>query len=75
MLTLSVKAASIAGAIFNDKDDKKGQQDSYQNHLQSILRQLCNFPDTSSICYHCFCTATAELIAYTLEYIRFLPTS
>jgi len=36
MLTLSVKAASIAGAIFNDKDDKKGQQDSYQNHLQSI---------------------------------------
>ena len=32
-----VKAASIAGAIFNHKNDKMGQQDSYRNHFQSRL--------------------------------------
>jgi hypothetical protein len=24
------------------------------------------------MCYHCFCAGAAELIAYTVEYIRFL---
>jgi hypothetical protein len=67
-----VKAASIAGAIFNHKNDKMGQQDSYRNHFQSILGRPCNFPDTSSIRYHCFCAGAAELIAYTAEYIKFL---
>lgn len=67
-----VKAASIAGAIFNHKDDKKGQQDTYRMHFQSILGRPCNFPDTSSIRYHCYCAASAELIAYTPEYIKFL---
>ena len=67
-----VKVASIAGAIFNHNNDKKGQQNSYRNHFQSILRRLCNFSDTSSIHYHCFCAAAAELIAYTPEYIKFL---
>jgi hypothetical protein len=67
-----VKAASIAGAIFNHKDDKKGQQDSYRYHFQSVLGRPCNFPDTSSIRYHCFCAAAAELIAYTPDYLEFL---
>ena len=70
--TGGIKAASIAGAIFNHNNDKKGQQDSYQNHFQSILGWLCNFPDTSSICYHLFCAAAAEFIAYTPEYIKFI---
>lgn len=59
-----VKAVSIAGVILNHNNDKKGQQDSYQMHFQSILGQPCNFPDTSSIRYHCFCAGAAELIAY-----------
>jgi hypothetical protein len=69
-----VKAAGIAGAIFNHKDDKKGQQDSYRYQFQAILGHPCNFPDTSSIRYHCFCVAAAELIAYTPEYLVFLDT-
>ncbi|KZP31244.1 hypothetical protein FIBSPDRAFT_907821 [Athelia psychrophila] len=67
-----VKAASIAGAILNHKDDKKGQQDTYRMYFKSILGRSCNFPDTSNTRYHCYCAAAAELIAYTPEYIHFL---
>lgn len=67
-----VKAASIAGAILNHKDDKKGQQDTYRMYFHRILGRPCNFPDTSSIRYHCFAAGAAELIAYTPEYIEFL---
>jgi len=31
-----VKAASIAGAIFNHKDDKKGQQDTFGGGLSNL---------------------------------------
>lgn len=67
-----IKAAIISGEMFNNKDDKKGHQDTYCMHFQKLMHRPCNFPDTSNICYHCYCTAGAELIAYTAEYIRFL---
>jgi hypothetical protein len=56
-----VKAASIAGAIFNHKDDKKGQQHTFswwcQNHgIPST------FPDTSNTRYGSHCDAAAVLI-------------
>jgi len=42
-----IKAASIAGAIFNNKDDKKGQQDTYKFWFEGEGISL-NFPDTSN---------------------------
>jgi len=44
-----VKATSLAGAIFNHKDDKKGQQDTLQAFLTVKLRYPIAFPDTSNI--------------------------
>lgn len=67
-----VKAVSIAGVILNHKDNKKGQQDMYHMYFHCVLGCPCNFPDTSSIRYHCFAAGAAELIAYTLEYIEFM---
>jgi hypothetical protein len=42
-----IKAASIAGAIFNNKDDKKGQQDTYKFWFEA-QGILFNFPDTNN---------------------------
>ena len=47
-----VKATTLAGAIFNNKDDKKGQQDTLQAFLITKLGYSISFPDTSNICYH-----------------------
>lgn len=67
-----VKACSLAGAIFNHKDDKKGQQDLHRIYFEKIKGHATTFPDTSSIRYHCYCDAAAELITYLPHYITFL---
>jgi hypothetical protein len=66
-----VKVASIAGAIFNHKDDKKGQQHTFswwcQNHgIPST------FPDTSNTRYGSHCDAAAVLIQYQAKLLEFL---
>jgi hypothetical protein len=67
-----VKATSLAGAIFNHKDDKKGQQDSVQAFMLVELSYCFPFPDTSNIHYHSHCAAALELIIHLPLYIRFL---
>jgi hypothetical protein len=68
-----VKTTSIAGAIFNHKDDKKGQQDSHRIFFQAIKDGASTkFPDTSSIRYQSYCRAAAELLAYLHHYQAFL---
>jgi hypothetical protein len=67
-----VKATSLAGVIFNDKDDKKGQQDSLQAFLITKLGYPITFPDTSNICYHSHAHAATELILHHSLYIEFL---
>lgn len=39
-----VKAASLAGGIFNNKDDKKGQQDFHRHWFETIFNYSFNFP-------------------------------
>jgi hypothetical protein len=67
-----VKATSLAGAIFNHKDDKKGQQDSVQAFMLVELGYGVPFPDTSNICYYSHCAAALELIIHISLYIKFL---
>lgn len=43
-----VKAASIAGHIFSNKDDKKGYQDLHKRHFEPITGKWVQFPDTSN---------------------------
>ncbi|KAG2337689.1 hypothetical protein BDR05DRAFT_1004857 [Suillus weaverae] len=57
-----VKVASIAGALFNHKDDKKG----------NVKGALKKFPDTSNTRYHSHCDAATELIKYLKHYLDFL---
>ncbi|KAE9401716.1 hypothetical protein BT96DRAFT_817577 [Gymnopus androsaceus JB14] len=67
-----VKAARLAGAIFNHKDDKKGQHNVYKAFFMERLGYVIDFPDTSSIHYQLYCNAAAELIVHLPLYIEFL---
>ncbi|KAF7346731.1 hypothetical protein MSAN_01811400 [Mycena sanguinolenta] len=64
-----VKTCALAGAIFNNKDDKKGQADK---HVDFMTRKLgkphARFPDTSNTRFGSHGNAAAELITYLPEY-------
>ena len=66
-----VKTASIAGAIFNHKDDKKGQQDTFRWWFKQSGIPI-NFPNTSSNRYGSYCAAAAVLLQYRDKFLTFL---
>lgn len=66
------KATTLAGMIFNHKDNKKGQQDTYQWYFFSVLGYAVRFPDTSNTRYGSHCDAAAELLTHLPLYIEFL---
>jgi len=67
-----VKATTLAGKIFHDKDDKKGQQDFFRYYFENELGHSVNFPDTSNTRYGSHCEAASEIIAHLDVYIRFM---
>jgi hypothetical protein len=66
-----VKAASLAGAIFNHKDDKKGQQDTFKWWFQMAGIPI-SFPDTSNNRYGTYCEAAGLLLLYHDKFLEFL---
>ncbi|GJE89766.1 hypothetical protein PsYK624_058730 [Phanerochaete sordida] len=68
----AVKLASLAGSIFNHKDSKKGQHDTYLYHFLQLTGRTLTFPDTSNTRYQSYCLASAELLTHRLIYIQFL---
>ncbi|TFY83099.1 hypothetical protein EWM64_g903 [Hericium alpestre] len=73
-----VKLTSLAGAIFNNKDDKKGDQDIHRWHFEQVKRRLENkkcavkFPSTSNMCFQSHCDGAGELVTYCSDYVAFL---
>lgn len=67
-----VKLASLAGALFANKDKKKGQQDTYRIFFWNKLSYDVPFPGTSSVRYQSFYKASAVLIKYRHLYLEFL---
>ncbi|KAF8209626.1 hypothetical protein K438DRAFT_2063060 [Mycena galopus ATCC 62051] len=64
-----VKACALAGAIFNNKDDKKGQGDKhvdFMSHERGTRHR--RFPDTSNTRFGSHGDAAAELITHLLLY-------
>ncbi|KAJ7120405.1 hypothetical protein C8R44DRAFT_737216 [Mycena epipterygia] len=65
-----VKICALAGAIFNHKDDKKGQADKHVDFMtRKTGKPHSRFPDTSNARFGTFGGASAELITYILEYL------
>ncbi|KAF7364655.1 hypothetical protein MVEN_00335000 [Mycena venus] len=60
-----VKACALAGAIFNNKDDKKGQGDRHIDFMTRKLgKQHKRFPNTSNTRFGSYSDASAELITH-----------
>ncbi|KAF7349788.1 hypothetical protein MVEN_01278800 [Mycena venus] len=65
-----VKLCELLGLLLNNKDDKKGQQDSHgvyfsaHEHIGYSIR----FPDTSNTRYGCYSEAAAEIIVNLTVY-------
>ncbi len=68
----AVKLTSLAGALFNHQDDKKGQHDTYLFYFREVVGQSVRFPDTSNTRYQSHCAAAAELLVNREHYLRFL---
>jgi len=68
----AVKLTSLAGAVFSNKDKKKGQQDSLQVYLEETIGYMVRFLDTSNTHYQCHCDAAVELIIQLVFYWHFL---
>jgi hypothetical protein len=67
-----VKLAGLAGLIFNNKNDKIGQQDVHQHFFLAKGIQTSKFPDTSNTRYQSYCAAAAVLITYLALYVEFM---
>ena len=57
----AVKVASLAGALFNHKDDKKGHHDIFRIFCEFQLGYIITFPDTSNTWYQYYCQAAGGL--------------
>ncbi|KAF8193696.1 hypothetical protein BJ912DRAFT_1091697 [Pholiota molesta] len=66
------KLTSLAGAIFNHKDEKKGQGDTFRIFFENALGYLISFPDTSNTRYQSHCEASAALLLHLSLYTKFL---
>ncbi|THU81616.1 hypothetical protein K435DRAFT_808933 [Dendrothele bispora CBS 962.96] len=66
-----VKAMDLAGALFNNKDDKKGQGDIHVNHFKQLFgKNHRRFPDTSNTRFGSHGFAACEVIKHLDAYIN-----
>jgi hypothetical protein len=67
-----VKLAGLAGMLFNNKNDKIGQQDMHEQFFRYKNIKKNKFPDTGNTQYQSHCTAAEELIKHLSLYIEFM---
>ncbi|TFY78770.1 hypothetical protein EWM64_g5238 [Hericium alpestre] len=67
-----MKTTALAGAIFRNKYEKKGQQDNFQWFFTSVLGYMVQFPDTSNTRFGSHCDAASELLVHLTIFIEFL---
>jgi hypothetical protein len=68
----AVKVTGLAGTMFNHKDDKKGQQNTYRFFMEVVFGYIMSFPDTSNTRYQTFCLAATVLIIYLDTFIQLI---
>ncbi|KXN84528.1 hypothetical protein AN958_12387 [Leucoagaricus sp. SymC.cos] len=70
------KTAAISGALFRNKDSKKGQGDSYAYHFLEVCRArgiaFHGFPDTSNVRFGTYAQAASVLLVLRPEFLEFL---
>jgi hypothetical protein len=67
-----VKLTELAGAIFKNREDKKGQQETTKYYAEHELGVPIDFPGTSTIQYALHSEAATMLIRHRPFFIRLL---
>ncbi|TEB21613.1 hypothetical protein FA13DRAFT_1757501 [Coprinellus micaceus] len=57
-----IKCAQLAGAVLNNKLDKKGHHDLFQWWWKKVVNKAFTFPDMSNTGFRSYCKAAIELI-------------
>ncbi|KEP45955.1 hypothetical protein V565_228100 [Rhizoctonia solani 123E] len=70
----AIKLISLAGALFNNKDEKKGYQNSVDFFFESLFGYSKRFPDASHTRYGSYCDAAMELILHQKNYTDLMET-
>lgn len=68
----AIKLLELIGMILNNKDDKKGQHDTWRYYAEAKFGRVRTFPDTSNVRFGSYVEAAAELITHLEVYIEFL---
>jgi hypothetical protein len=65
-----VQATTLGGMIFQNKDKKKGQQNTY--HFRHTLGYDVTYPDMSNTRYQSHCEAAAKILVHHKIYVSFM---
>jgi hypothetical protein len=68
----AVKLTSLVGALFNHKDDKKGQQDTFKIYFENFLGYTVSCPDTSNTRFQSHCDCAIFIILYLPQILAFM---
>jgi hypothetical protein len=68
----AIKASQLAGAIFNNKFDKKGHCNIFQWWWAAHVGTDFTFPDTSNNRFQSYCEAAAVILLHLPHFIQFL---
>ena len=67
-----IKAAELAGNIFNHKNDTKGYHDTFRLWWEANVGENFTFPDTSNTRFQSHCEAATVLLQYLPIFKNFL---
>jgi hypothetical protein len=67
-----IKAAKIAGELFNNKNDKKGHHDVFRSWWSENVGKEFTFPGTSNNRFQSYCDAAAMIILHLQNFIKVL---
>ncbi|KAF8193551.1 hypothetical protein K438DRAFT_1969460 [Mycena galopus ATCC 62051] len=68
----AVKLTSLLGALFNHKDDKKGQQDTFKLYFEEFLGYTVSCPDTSNTRFQCHCDCAIFILLHLTQILEFM---
>ncbi|KAF8892405.1 hypothetical protein CPB85DRAFT_1482410 [Mucidula mucida] len=68
----AVKLTSLVGAVFNHKDDKKGQQETFKSYFEEFLGYRVSCPDTSNTRFQSHCNCAIFIILYLPQILKFM---
>ncbi|KAJ7887849.1 hypothetical protein B0H14DRAFT_3430467 [Mycena olivaceomarginata] len=68
----AVKLTSLVGALFNHKDNKKGQQDTFKIYFENFLGYTVSCPDTINTRFQSHCDCAIFIILYLPQILAFM---